>query len=285
MPPTRREREVADLRSERGLNGLGWDPGGGLGVVAALALVTFALGVLLGFIGAGGAGLTVALLTSVFGLPVHQAIGTGLVAMCFVTVAGTVSHYREGNIVTRAGVVIGLSGALGALLGANLAQGVAERTLQILAGLSLWALAGLVWLRTVHGDRLVAAAVHDPAEAHPNRDLATAVSLGLSGGAAASFFGVGMAPFLQLGMLTLLRLPLRQTVGTTMLTLIFISLAGGLALAWHGDVSAPHLVGTVIGLSAGSFLGARYTRRAPRQVLRTAVVVTPLVAGAMLLFL
>jgi uncharacterized membrane protein YfcA len=245
-------------------------------------LVTFALGVLLGFVGAGGAGLTVALLTSVFGLPVHEAIGTGLVAMCFVTVAGTASHYREGNIAARAGFVVGVSGVLGAVVGADLGQDVPESALQILAGLALWTLGGLVWLRTRYGDRLVAAA-QDPAMVRPKRDLAAAVALGLSGGAAASFFGVGMAPYLQLGLLTLLRLPLREAVGTTMLTLVFVSFSGGLVFAWHGDVSPPHLIGTVVGLSSGSFLGARFTRRAPRAVLRAAVVVTPFVAGTMLL--
>jgi uncharacterized membrane protein YfcA len=262
---------------------------GDFGVIIALALITFALGVLLGFIGAGGAGLTVALLTSVFGLPVHEAIGTGLVAMCFVTVSGAASHYREGNIAGRVGLVIGLSGVVGALVGANLGQDVPEATLQVLAGLALWVLAGLVWARTRFADRLVVAS-HDPAVAppdpaapHPHRDLAAAIALGLSGGAASSFFDVGMAPFLQLGLLTVLRLPLPQTVGTSMLTLIFISFSGGIAFVLHGDVSLPHLVGTVIGLSTGSFFGARFTRRAPRKVLRVAVVATPVVAGAMLL--
>jgi uncharacterized membrane protein YfcA len=250
--------------------------------ILGLAAITLALGVLLGFVGAGGAGLVVALLTGVFGLPVHEAIGTGLVAMCFVTVAGTISHFREGNIATRAGLVVGLSGVVGAAVGADLGQNVPEAMLQVLAGLALWVLAGLVWLRTRYGERLVAAA-HEPVEHHPSRDLATAIVLGLSGGAAASFFGVGMAPYLQLGLLTVLRLPLRQTVGTTMLTLIFVGLSGGLSFARHGDVSLPHLIGTVVGLSIGSFLGARFTGRAPRQVLRGAVVVTPIVAGAMLL--
>jgi hypothetical protein len=265
---------------------LGLDPGGDLGVVAALALVTLAVGLLLGFIGAGGAGLTVALLAGVFDLPVHEAIGTALVAMCFVTVAGTASHYREGNISTRVGLVVGIAGMVGAAFGADLAAGVPESVLRIMAGSALWLLGCLVWLRTRFGERLqLTVAATDPVSAHPRRDVAVAVGLGLSGGVSASFFGVGMAPFLQLGMLSLLRLPLRQTVGTTMLTLIFISFSGGVSFARHGDVSVPHLVGTVVGLSAGSFLGARYTRRAPRQVLRVAVVATPFVAGAMLLFL
>ena len=94
-----------------------------------------------------------------------------------------------------------------------------------------------------------------------------------------------MAPLIQLGLLTIHRLPLRQTVGTAMMALIFISAAGGLAMARHGDVSGPHLVGLTIGLASGAYIGARYTRRAPRELLRIAVVAVPVTAGAMLLFL
>ena len=104
------------------------------------------------------------------------------------------------------------------------------------------------------------------------------------GGVTAAFFGIGMAPFLQLGFLIINRLPLRLTVGTTMLALIFISAAGGLAMAGHGDVSMPHLIGLTIGLSIGAYTGARFTGRAPRQLLRVAVIATPITSGAMLLF-
>ena len=94
-----------------------------------------------------------------------------------------------------------------------------------------------------------------------------------------------MAPLLQLGLLTVHRLPLRITVGTTMLALVFISASGGAAMARHGDVSLPHLVGLTIGLGVGAFVVARFTRRAPRSFLRAAVILVPFVAGAMLLFL
>jgi uncharacterized protein len=117
------------------------------------------------------------------------------------------------------------------------------------------------------------------------RELAASVGLGLSGGASAAFFGVGMAPFLQLGFLSVLKLSLRQTIGTTMLTLVFISGAASAVLARGGDVSLRHLVGAVIGLSIGTFIGARFTKRAPRVVLRVTVVAVPVTAGAMLLFL
>lgn len=253
--------------------------------IVELAFVTFAIGLLIGFIGAGGAGVAVAILTTLFDLPVHTAIGTAIAAMLFVTLSGTVSHHREGNIALRLGLVVGLAGAVGAVIGADTSQAVSERTLGIAAGLALWCLAALVWLRT----RLSFAALPEVdwigEPARTPREWAAGVGLGATGGAAAAFLGVGMAPFLQLGLLAMHKLPLRQTVGTTMLALVFISAAGSIAMARNGDISPPHLIGLTIGLGAGAYLGARLTRRAPRHLLRGVVIAVPFVSGAMLLFL
>jgi len=258
-----------------------------LAIVGELAAVTFLIGLLIGFVGAGGAGIAVAILTTGFDLPAHTAIGTAIVAMFFVTISGAISHLREGNVAQRLGLVVGLSGAAGAVLGADTSQAVDDQTLAMAAGFALWGLAVLMWLRT-RRTTLIAGTrepVWDGETTRSPREWLAGIGLGATGGAAAAFFGVGMAPFLQLGLLTVHHLPLRQTVGTTMLVLVFISASGGATLARHGDVSMPHLLGLTIGLASGAYFGARFTRRAPRRLLRSAVVIIPFVAGAMLLFL
>jgi uncharacterized membrane protein YfcA len=255
------------------------------GTLLLLILSTFLIGVVLGFIGAGGAGILLGLLSGVFGLPIAAAIGTAIAAMCVVTISGAISHVREGNVALQVGLVAGCSGIAGAAAGATLSQDVGDRTLQLAAGLALWSLAALVWIRT----RVVRLPnAPSGADAPPRSGLsglAISAGLGSTGGMAAGFLGVGMAPYLQLGFLTLHRLSLRQTVGTTMWALVFISGSAAVVLARHGDVSGSHLVGSVLGLSAGSFLGAKLTRRVPLRVLRVAVVAVPVVAGAMVIFL
>ena len=256
-----------------------------LTTVAELAAVTFLVGLLIGFIGAGGAGVAVAIMTTVFGLPAHTAVGTAIAAMLFVTASGALSHFREGNVAWKLGLVVGIAGAAGAVVGADRSQAIPDDTLAMAAGIALWILAALVWVRTRVTPTVVTDTEWQGEPARQPAEWGAAVGLGAVGGAGAAFFGVGMAPFLQLGLLAVHRLPLRLTVGTTMLALVFISAAGGTAMARHGDVSPPHLVGLTIGLGAGAFLGARYTRRAPRSFLRAAVILVPFVAGAMLLFL
>ena len=88
-------------------------------IVCELSAVTFFVGLLIGFVGAGGAAVAVAILTTGLDLPAHTAIGTVITAMFFVTISGAMSHLCEGNVVLRLGLVVGLSGAAGAILGAD----------------------------------------------------------------------------------------------------------------------------------------------------------------------
>lgn len=244
----------------------------------------FAVGVVIGFIGAGGAGVMVSILTLVFGLSIHTAVGTALGAMLFTTISGSFSHFREGNVVIRPGVILGLGGVVGAVLGADLSQQIPEHVLQPAAGYALWFLAFLVWLRMMLGSRISS---HEEGEDYSinRKQGVVGTGVGMLGGMASAFFGVGMAPFVQLSLMTVMRLPLIQAVGTTMLALVFISASGSLALARHGDLSLIHMVGVTIGMTAGSYVGAKFTRRAPLSVLKFAVVATPFIGGAALIFL
>lgn len=53
-----------------------------------IILTMLLLGILLGFVGAGGAGFVIALLTLIFDIPIHTALGTSLAAMAFTTLSG-----------------------------------------------------------------------------------------------------------------------------------------------------------------------------------------------------
>ena len=82
---------------------------------------TLVLGWLLGCVGAGGAGLTITLLTVGFGLPIHSAIAVSLSCMTFTVASGAFSHYREGEVLVRLGAAVGAAGIFGALAGTRTA--------------------------------------------------------------------------------------------------------------------------------------------------------------------
>jgi uncharacterized membrane protein YfcA len=70
-------------------------------MVAQIVATMFAVGLLLGFVGAGGSGFIIAILTVGFGFSIHTSLGTALAAMVFSSMSGAFSHYREGNIVAE----------------------------------------------------------------------------------------------------------------------------------------------------------------------------------------
>lgn len=244
----------------------------------------FAVGLLIGFIGAGGAGVTVSILTIGFGLPIHTAVGTALAAMVFTTLSGSISHFREGNVSISPALVIGGAGMTGAVLGANLSQSIPEHILQPMAGFALWFLAFLVWFRIRMRSKLKEISEEEPALPLVPSQYAGGAGMGIVGGIGSAFFGVGMAPFIQIGMLTVMRQPLIRSVGSTMLALMLISLSGSIALASHGDVSLFHLVGVMIGMTSGTYAGAKFTRRAPIGLLRASIVAVPFIGGIPLIF-
>ena len=70
-----------------------------------LFLTMVLLGMAIGFIGMGGAGVTIALLTVVFGIPIHTALAVALSAMVFTTLSGAYSHFRENEVVVKIGAM------------------------------------------------------------------------------------------------------------------------------------------------------------------------------------
>ena len=70
------------------------------------------MGMIIGFIGIGGAGVTIALLTVGFGVPIHTALAVALSSMVFTTMSGAYSHFREGNVIPKTGAVLGISGMI-----------------------------------------------------------------------------------------------------------------------------------------------------------------------------
>ena len=107
-----------------------------------IILTMLLLGILLGFVGAGGAGFVIALLTLIFDVPIHTALGTSLAAMAFTTLSGAYSHYREGNIQLKSGLIVGALACIASFAGAKVAPFIPEDSLHYLT-------AGMLFLSAV----------------------------------------------------------------------------------------------------------------------------------------
>ncbi len=242
----------------------------------------FAIGLLLGFVGAGGSGFIIAILTAVFGFGIHTVLGTALLAMLLASLSGAVSHYREGNVQLRAGLTAGLAGSAGAWAGSMLSVGIPEGALSRLTATMLILSGIALWIRMAIVKRGQSSEVRQP-DASGGRFWTAALGVGLATGMLSGMFGIGSTPFIQIGLMAWLGLSARQAAGTTMLVIIPIALSGSMGFYRMGMLDLGLFVQVAGGTMLGSYLGAKFTKRAPARFLQAAMIAVPILGGAILI--
>lgn len=246
----------------------------------ALIMVMLLVGLLLGFVGAGGSGFMIAVLTVGFGYPIHVAMGTAIAAMMLTSLSGMLSQLRQQNTDIATGILVGITGALGSWVGSGIAFTIPESAMKwctsgmlVLSGLALW-----LKLSMSSRDKEGQNPIHSPA-----RRRITAVCVGLTVGVLTGTFGIGSTPFIQLGLMLLLGLSMRRAAGTSMLIILFVAAAGAVGYFQAGSLNVPLLFTVLAGSMTGSYIGARFTKRAPAALLKTGMVATPIAAAFLLL--
>lgn len=246
-----------------------------------ITLAMLVVGLLCGFVGVGGAGFVIAILV-LFNIPIHTALGTSLVAMAFTTLSGAYSHLKEGNIHLKTGVWTGGFGAFAAFFGSKLSALIPSNNLHYLTAGMLFLSALLFILRFfVMKNRMED--VVEEVLGYPTL-LVKALVLGMTTGLLSGAFGIGSAPFIQIGLMILFGLSIRKSIGTTMLVILPIAVGGGFGYVMQGYVDIVLLLQVLAGSMTGAYLGAKLTKFAPKPLLKTAMVATPVVAALLILF-
>lgn len=251
-----------------------------LGVEVGIA--TLIMGIALGLVGAGGAGVVIALLTFCFGIPIHLALGVSLASMAFTTLSGTISHHKEGNVTVKTGIAFGLFGAAGAFVGTHLATLIPGEALHYFTGGMLVITAMLIALK-VYMPNGGPFQTRKQEVTEGSAFWVRAIAFGLICGLLSGTFGIGATPFIQLVLMVGFGLSLYKTVGTTMLVILPIAVAGGVGYFLEGNLNFILLLAVLIGLTLGTYIGAKGTRRVPRWFLKFMMVLTPLTGGILLL--
>ncbi len=100
-----------------------------------LPLFGFIIGLLVTTLGGGGGGLYVPVLILIFGVTPQVAVATSLASVLPTTAVGAFSHYRQGNVNIRTGLILGIGGLIGTLIGANIANIIPPNLLQKILGI------------------------------------------------------------------------------------------------------------------------------------------------------
>ncbi|MGG1553012.1 sulfite exporter TauE/SafE family protein [Paenibacillus ferrarius] len=247
--------------------------------VLAIMLVMLLVGLLLGFVGAGGSGFMIAVLTVGFGYPIHLAMGTAIAAMLFTSLTGFIGQLKQKNTDVLSGILVGVTGACSSWLGSGVAFAIP-------AGAMKWCTSGMLivsglalWLRMSY------AAKHPADRPAPSalRSRLSASGLGLLVGFLTGAFGIGSTPFIQLGLMLLVGLNMRTAAGTSMLVILPIAAAGAAGYYTAGGLDYKLLLTVLVGSMTGSYIGAQFTRSMPASVLKTGMIATPMIGACLLL--
>ena len=241
-------------------------------LVLALAVV---VGVSLGMLGGGGSILTVPILVYVAGLDPKVAIAASLFVVGATSLAGMVSHARQGRVKWRTGLIFGLAGMVGAY-SAGLVGGHLPGNILLIAFAVMMVATSLAMLR----GRTTGPAHHS---ADGELPLKRIVVDGLVVGVVTGLVGAG-GGFLVVPALVLLGgLPMSVAVGTSLLVIAMKSFAG--LAGYLSSVQLPW--GLVLGVTAaaivGSVIGGRLAGKVPETVLRKAFGWFVLVMGGFVL--
>jgi len=251
--------------------------------VSPLAFVAaiFATSVLAGgagaLLGLGGGILLIPVLTLVFGVDLHYAMGASIVSVIATSSGAAAAYLKTSLSNVRIGLFLALATVAGALVGAALAGVVPTRLLQLLLGVAL-AYSTVATLRQIRIE------LPEPTEADPlalrfglegvyydavlDRDVkyrAMRVAQGfaamLGAGLLSGLLGIGSGAFKVLAMDHFMRLPMKVSTATSNFMIGITSAASAGIYFARGDIhpllAAPVAIGVLVGAAAGTRLMAR----------------------------
>lgn len=225
-----------------------------------------ALGAVLGI---GGGIFLVPLLTLGFGQPITVAAGASLVAVIATSASAAAFYVRSGQADVRLGLLLETATVLGALLGGLLAGILPERVLALLFAALLGYVAVTLGVRALHPDpRADAAEATDVGHVPVARRLITPALFGAGGaGVVSSLLGIGggiaKVPLVHF----VLGRSMRVSVATSNFAIGVTAAAGVYPYLARGDID-PAIAGPVVlGVAAGSAIGARIAGRIQPRLL------------------
>lgn len=228
-------------------------------ILPALPLIGLIGGFLSGLLGLGGGVVLLPLLTFIGGVPLKLATGTDLVHVLIASATAILSHYRRGMVDLKAGVTVGTAGVAGGLMGSFLSVSLSTRSLQLIylfvVGLAIILL-------------FIPLKLDDQTYQKGNFNQAAGIVMGIGVGSLAGLLGIG-GGFIIIPIMTyFLKIPLRVTIGTSLL-IILISSVGTLGAKIKVGHVDPFLTFLVIsGSVIGALLGAHLSRKTPVKSLR-----------------
>ena len=241
-----------------------------------LVAIAAGLGMIIGLLGGGGGILAVPLLVAV-GEPFLVASSQSLVIVGAGAAAALVPHHRAGRVDWKVGLTFGGLGAVGAVVGARLAQYINPTIL--LGGLTVLLVGGAVtMLRSALGEHTraethalerlemaggaIVPSMGEPSAAATGGGRLRIVGLASSVGLVTGLLGVGAGFVVVPALVSAMKLPIKKATATGLVVIVMNSAVA--AVVRHGSQGSLGVtVGLALASAAFAVIGALVSRRVP----------------------
>lgn len=156
-------------------------------------------------------------------IAIRIAFGTNLLVVLPTAISGAATHHKKGAVIWKAGVILGLTGAVGAFGGAWIASHLPARVLTVAFG-------GAV---TLGGIRMLTAKP-PMIEQEPVTDILPYILWGIPLGIVSGIIGIGGGVLIIPIMVFFLKFKMHQAVGTSTALMIFTAVGGALSFLVNG---------------------------------------------------
>ncbi len=231
------------------------------------------VGFSLGLTGGGGAIFAVPLLVYGLGVPPPEAVGVSLATIGATAAVGFVQRFRAGLVELPTGLLFAAAGMIGAPAGSWLAGMIPAAILLTLFAMLMLVIAARMWRRAndpaeqlaiVPGDDHGPTCRRDPSGKLQltSRCALVLAGVGLATGVLSGLFGVGGGFIIVPALVAFSSMGIQRAIGTSMLVMALISVAGTGGYLLRGrtlpmELVAPFIAGGIVGLVGGSWLGRR----------------------------
>jgi uncharacterized membrane protein YfcA len=264
---------------------------------AIIGAASFLAGFLGALTGLGGGVIVVPVLVLGFGVDIHYAAGASLISVVATSSGAAVAYLREGFSNIRVGMFLEIATTLGALVGAALAAKLNASVIAIVFGVVLMISAYLSYQKddekdpVQKGDALAKwlnlAGTYPTATGLVSYNV-TRVPAGFAlmflAGALSGLLGIGSGAMKVLAMDQIMGIPFKVST-TTSNFMIGVTAAASAGVYFKGGYIDPGLAMPVmLGVLAGSVLGARVLARTATRRLRLIFVVVILIVAVEMIY-
>ena len=259
--------------------GFGFDP--------KIIVFGFAIGLLIGLTGMGGASLMTPLLILIFGIQPVTAIGTDIFYAAVTKSVGGYRHLKLGTVHRGLAFWLTVGSIPSAIAGVWVIEFLQRHYGDDLDTLVLGMLGGtlaVVGVATLLRSLFLAGVIQERSAMHLyRRHIIAAVVTGALTGFVIGLTSAGGGTLVAIALITIFRLTPQRVVGTSIFQAAVLLWAAGVA-HWIGGNIDFALAGTILaGSIPGVIIGSNLSVRAPQRLLRYALAVVLIASGATLI--